>query len=72
MEDECVDGNKLEEVNTVKYLKVWFDRRLRGTVQLAKIIEKAEEYVGRVEWMGRESRMVEAERERENDVGADG
>ena len=58
-------GNKLEVVDAFKYLGVWFNR-LWGNVQLAKMTEKAEEWVGRVEWMSGVNRQVE------KDVRADG
>ena len=36
-----IRGEEMEEVESFKYLGVWFDRRLRGNVQLEKMVEKA-------------------------------
>ena len=47
-----------------KYLGVWFDRGMRGNVQLEKMKEKAEEWAGKVEWMSRKDGQIEVDRGR--------
>ena len=59
-----INGEELEEVKAFKYLGVWFDRGMRGNVQLEKMKEKAEEWAGKVEWMSRKDGQIEVERGR--------
>ena len=33
----------MDEVESFKYLGVWFDQRMRGNVELEKMVEQAEE-----------------------------
>ena len=47
-----------------KYLGVWFDRGMRGNVQLEKMKGKAEEWAGKTEWMNRRDGQIEVERGR--------
>ena len=51
----------MEEVESFKYLGVWFDQRIRENVQLEKMAEQAEEWAGKVEWIIRVDKEVEAE-----------
>ena len=37
----------------LKYLGVWIDRWLRGNVHMEQMVEKAEEWIGKVEWMSK-------------------
>ena len=46
-------GKELEVVDSFKYLGVWIDRWLRGNVHLEQMVEKAEEWIGKVEWMSK-------------------
>ena len=41
----------MEEVESFKYLGVWFDQRMKGNVQLEKMVEQAEEWAGKFEWV---------------------
>ena len=59
-----VSGEEMEEVKAFKYLGVWFDRGMRGNVQLEKMKEKAEEWAGKTEWMSRKDGQIEVERGR--------
>ena len=59
-----ISGEEMEEVKAFKYLGVWFDRGMRGNVQLEKMKEKAEEWVGKTEWMRRKDGQIELERGR--------
>ena len=43
----------MEEVESFKYLGVWFAQKISGNVQLEKIVELAEERANKVEWMAR-------------------
>ena len=43
----------MEEVESFKYLGVWFAQKISGNVQLEKIMELAEERANKVEWMAR-------------------
>ena len=43
---------------------MWFDRKLRGNVHLEKMVNKAEEWVGKVMWMSRVNGQVEVDRGR--------
>ncbi len=52
-ESWTINANPVEEVESFKYLGVWFNRQLRGNIQLRKMVEKAEEWVGKIEWMVR-------------------
>ena len=56
----------MEEVESFKYLQlgVWFDRWMRGNMHLRKMVEKAEEWVGKVEWMARVNGDMGVERRR--------
>ena len=38
-----IGDEEMEEVESFKYLGVWFDQRMRGNVQLEKMVEQAEE-----------------------------
>ena len=68
--EKCDQGNlninskEMEEVESFKYLGVWFDRWMRGNMHLMKMVEKAEEWVGKVEWMARVNGDMEVERGR--------
>ena len=44
----------MEEVEEFKYLRVWFDRKLRGNVHLEKMANMAEEWVGNEIWISSE------------------
>ena len=57
-----IGDEEMEEVESFKYLGVWFDQRMRGNVQLEKMVEQAEEWAGKVEWMARVDGELEAER----------
>ena len=57
-----IGDEEMEEVESFKYLGVWFDQRMRGNVQLEKMVEQAEEWVGKIEWMARVDGELEAER----------
>ena len=59
-----IDEEIMEEVEELKYLGVWFYRKLRGNVHLEKMANKAEEWVGKVMWMSRVNRQVEVGRGR--------
>ena len=59
-----IRGEEMEEVKAFKYLGVWFDRGMRGNVQLEKMKEKAEEWAGKTEWMSRKDGQIEVERGR--------
>ena len=48
-----IGDEEMEEVESFKYLGVWFDQRMRGNVQLEKMVEQAEEWAGKIEWMAR-------------------
>ena len=54
----------MEEVKVFKYLGLWFDRGMRGNVQVEKMAEKAEEWAGKMEWMSRKDGQIEVERGR--------
>ena len=41
---------------------MWFDRKLRGNVHLEKMVNKVEEWVGKVMCMSRVNRQVEGDR----------
>ena len=56
-----INGKEMEEVEAFKNLGVWFDRWMRRNVQLKKMVEKAEEWIGKVEWMARVNGEVEVE-----------
>ena len=59
-----INGKEMEEVESFKYLGVWFDQWMRGNVHLMKMVEKAEEWVGKVEWMARVNGDMAVERGR--------
>ena len=59
-----INGQEMEEVKVFKYLGLWFDRGMRGNVQVEKMAEKAEEWAGKMEWMSRKDGQVEVERGR--------
>ena len=59
-----INGEEMEEVKAFKYLGVWFDRSMRGNVQLEKMKQKAEEWAGKTEWMSRKDGQIEVERGR--------
>ena len=59
-----IGDEEMEEVDSFKYLGVWFDQRMRGNVQLEKMVEQAEEWAGKIEWMARVDGELEAERGR--------
>ena len=59
-----IGDEEMEEVESFKYWGVWFDQRMRGNVQLEKMVEQAEEWAGKVEWMARVDGELEAERGR--------
>lgn len=42
-----INGEEIEEVKAFKYLGVWFDKGMRGNVQLEKMKEEAEEWAGK-------------------------
>ena len=41
-----IGDEEMEEVESFKYLGVWFYQRMRGNVQLEKVVEQAEEWAG--------------------------
>ena len=53
-----------EVINEFKYWGLWFDRYMRGNVQLEKLSEKAEEWAGKVECVSRKDEQFEVERGR--------
>jgi len=57
-------GSWREVINEFKYLGLWFDRHMRGNVQLEKLSEKAEEWEGKVERVSRKDEQFEVERGR--------
>ena len=59
-----IGDEEMEEVDSFKYLGVWFDQRMRGNVQLEKMVEQAKEWAGKIEWMARVDGELEAERGR--------
>ena len=59
-----INGQEMEEVKVFKYLGLWFDRGMRGNVQVEKMAEKAEEWAGKMEWMSRKDGKIEVERGR--------
>ena len=48
-----IGDKEMEEVEPFKYLGVWFDQRMRGNIQLEKMVEQAKEWAGKIEWMAR-------------------
>ena len=54
----------MDEVEELKNLDAWFDRKLQGNVLLEKMANKAEEWVGKVMWMSRVNGQVEVDRGR--------
>ena len=56
-----IGDEEMEEVESFKYPGVWFDQRMRGNVQLEKMVEQAEEWAGKIEWMARVDGELEAE-----------
>ena len=56
-----INGQEMEEVKVFKYLGLWFDRGMRGNVQVEKMAEMAEEWAGK---MSRKDGQVEVERGR--------
>ena len=54
----CIGGGVLEVVESFKYLGLWFDRRMKGSVEYGKMIEKAEEWMRKIEWMSRVNGVV--------------
>ena len=56
-----IGDEEMEEVDSFKYLGVWFEQRMRGNVQLEKMVEQAEEWTGKIEWMARVDGELEAE-----------
>ena len=46
------------------YLRVWFGRKLRSNVHLEKMVNKAEEWVGKVIWLSRVNGHVGVDRGR--------
>ena len=46
-----IGDEEMEEVESFKYLGVWFDQRMKGNVQLEKMVEQAEEWACRQGWM---------------------
>ena len=53
----------MKEVEEFKYLCVWFERKLRDNVP-EKMKNKAEEWVGKMEWLSRGNGQVEVDRGR--------
>ena len=64
--DLTMDGEVLEEVEAFKYLGVWFDKKLKGNIQLVREDEGEGRRVGRegVEWMSKVDGQVEVDRGR--------
>ena len=63
-ESWTIRGEQMEEVIAFKYLGVWLDRKMRGNVQMERMREKAEEWVGKTEWMSRVNGQIAVERGR--------
>ena len=64
LQDEATATEKKGNTShAFKYLGVWFDRMVLGSMQITKITEKEKEWVGRVEWTSRVNGRVEADRE---------
>ena len=43
---------------------MWFERKLQGNVHLEKMVNEAQEWVGKLMWVSRLDRQVEVDRER--------
>ena len=49
-ESWTISGEQMEVI-AFKYRGVWLDRKMRGNVKMERMREKAEEWVGKMEWM---------------------
>ena len=49
-------------VSCFKYLGVWFDDKLKGNMHLEKMVERAEEWAGKLQWMSKVDGVMNVER----------